>query len=143
MMPQPKTYQQFVEHHICLLQELSDSLEAGRAAIVSFRLQDFEESINDHKRLCVQISALNTEVRRAFPLAALNQSSVAIAGDLSRRLQQARERLQKLNTEQQALLLRSRRTVNAMLNGFRSFEGSYAAEARKQTSGGASLLERV
>jgi len=143
MTQESNTYREFVEQHVRLLNALSDALEAGRDAIVSFRLPDVQDRIDEQKRLCILLGSLHTEMRRRFPLAPSNQESLRDAGDLRRRFHDARQRLRRLNREQQALLQRSRRTVNALLNGFRSFEGTYASEALQQTTGGSPLRERA
>jgi len=139
MTAESKNYEHFLEQHIHLLNALSDALVAGKSAIVNFRVADLEESIARQKHLCIQIASLNTEIRRTCLLA----SSQRAAGNLPQLLQDARNRLQSRNREHQALLQRSRRTVNAMLNGLRSFEGDYAAEALQQTISGAVLQERA
>ena len=143
MTAQTKSYQDLLEQQILLFDALSDALASGTSAIVSLQIGEVEVCIVEQKRLCVQIAASNTEIRRAYPLAALPQGNTRLSNEVRRRWCDARKRLQKFNHEQQALLQRSRRTVNAVLNGFRTFECTYANEAMKQTVRDPALQERV
>ena len=143
MTAQTISYRELLEKQIQLLDALSAALTAGTAAIVTVQIGELELCIAEQKRLCVQLASSNSEIRRAYPLAALPQEGTRLSHDLRRRWQDARNRLQKFNQEQQALLQRSRRTVNAVLNGFRSFEGTYATEAINQTALGLELRERA
>ena len=138
-----KSYQELLEREISLLNALSDSLIAAKDAIVSFKVQDLEETIGAQKLLSGQIAANNAEMRRTYPLAAMQDREQISIRALQARWQESRSRLQKLNFEHQVLLLRTRRTISAILNGFRSFEGNYAAEALRQQAAGNSLRERA
>lgn len=143
MAEEKKTYQELVEREIALLNALSEALLAARTAIVSCKLGDLQETINEQKRLCGMMVSNTSEIRRNYPLAAVNRQNEALACGLRQKWQQARLKLQQLNKEHIALLHRSRRTVNAVLNGFRSFEGDYATAALQQTAKGAALRERA
>ena len=63
--------------------------------------------------------------------------------ELREKWQKAHARVHQLNKEVQGVLWRSRRTVNALVNAFRMFEGDYAVEALKQTSSGNAMQERA
>jgi len=137
MTQSTRAYREFVERQIQLVDTLSDALRTGQAAIVAFRIADLEESLALQQRLCVELAASADQLHHAGPLAPITGTPSRASQDLQACWQDARRRLAKLNQEYQALLLRSRRTVTAVLNGFRSFEGNYAVEARQQTAGGA------
>ena len=141
MNAEKKSYQDLLEQEISLFNALSDSFLTAKNAIVSVNVQEFEHSVAAQKILCGRIAANSAEIRRACPLAAMQGGGDPSLLVLRKKWQEARVRLQKLNFEHQVLLLRARHTVNAVLNGFRSFEGNYAVEAMQQ--GNHSFRERA
>jgi len=134
MNAEKKSYQDLLEQEISLFNALSDSFLTAKNAIVSLNLQEFEHLVAAQKILCGRIAANNAEIRRDHPLAGMQGGGEPSVLALQKTWREARARLQKLNFEHQVLLLRARHTVNAVLNGFRSFEGNYAVEAMQQGS---------
>ncbi|HET7108444.1 MAG TPA: hypothetical protein VFI38_16645 [Candidatus Acidoferrum sp.] len=133
MSQEKPTYRELLEQEIGLLSALSLALTTAKAAIASCRIQDLEESTVIQRNLCEQLEAASAKIRRLDLVTTQGEEPSRVA-ELRERWQKAHARVQQVNKEVQGVLWRSQRTVNALLNAYRMFEGNYAAEALKQTS---------
>lgn len=137
------TYPELLEREISLLNALSGALTAAKSAIVSCRIQELEESTAIQRNLCAELETANAETRRVGPPASPAGDEEWPVTELRERRQKAHASAQQLNKEVQEVLWRSQRTVNALVNAFRMFEGNYAVVALKQTSHVRTLQERA
>jgi hypothetical protein len=143
MSQEKPTYRGLLEQEIGVLEALSAALTTAKSAIASCRIQELEESTVIQRHLCAQLETAHAEMRRVSPLASGQEHQEGTVAELRERWQKAHARVQQLNKEVQGVLWRSQRTVNALVNAFRMFEGNYAAEALKQTSGSSAMQERA
>src|SRR5258708_27195056 len=143
MSTERPTYSELLEREIGLLNSLSTALTNAKAAIASCKIQELEESTVIQRHLCAQMETTSVEIRRVKPQALPAGHEAGTVTELRERWQKECARVQQLNKEVQGLLWRSQRTVTALLNAFRMFEGNYAAEALKQTSNVRAMQERA
>jgi hypothetical protein len=143
MSQQKITYGELLEQEIGVLDALSAALATAKAAIAGCKIQELEESTLLQRRLCTQLEKGSAEIRRVQPPAAMQGQEEGTMAELRGRWQKAHASVQQLNKEVQGVLWRSQRTVNALVNAFRMFEGTYAVEALKQTSSGHAMQERT
>jgi flagellar biosynthesis/type III secretory pathway chaperone len=132
-----------LEQEIGVLVALAAALTTAKAAIVSCKIQELEESTMLQRHLCSQLEAANAEMRRVSPQTAGQEHEEKTVAELRERWQEAHARLQQVNKEVQGVLWRSQKTVNALVNAFRMFEGSYAVEALKQAGNSRAVQERA
>ena len=137
------TYRELLELEIGLLNALSTALDNAKAAIASCKIQELEENTVMQRRLCAELESANRQIFRVKPHATAQGSEEGSLAGLRESWRKAHARVQQLNKEVQGVLWRSQRTVNALLNAFRMFEGNYAVEALKQTSGSRAIEERA
>ena len=143
MSGEKQTYRELLEQEIGLLNALSTALTTTKAAIASCKIQELEESTVIQRNLCAQLETASVEIRRVSPQGLPAGQEAAPVAELRERLQKAHAKVQQLNKEVQGVLWRSQRTVNALVNAFRMFEGNYAVEALKQTSSMRAMQERA
>ena len=137
------TYRELLEQEIGVLDALSTALATAKSAIASCKIQELEESTVIQRHLCAQMETTSVEIRRVKPQTLPAGHEAGTVPELRERWQKACARVRQLNKELQGLLWRSQRTVNALLNAFRMFEGNYAVEALKQTSNVRAMQERA
>jgi hypothetical protein len=138
---------ELLEQRLDLLGSLSAALTAARSDIVSLDISSFESRIADQQRLCVEIGSLDTQLDRVQRQCATHLThsgekapNSALDSDATRRretierLARVQASVQKLNAEHQALLRRSRRTVNALLNSYHTFALTYSNPADHNAS---------
>jgi hypothetical protein len=135
-----------LERRILLLDSLAAALTAARADVVAFDLDGLESRIADQEHLCADIRSLDASIDRvqnqcATQLGAAGQSAPATSpNDTIRmhntlsRLREAQISVKHLNDAHQHLLRRSRRTVLALLNSYRTFALTYSDPASAQTA---------
>jgi flagellar biosynthesis/type III secretory pathway chaperone len=143
MSPEKPTYRGLLEQEIGLLDGLAAALTAAKAAIVSCKIEELEESTLIQQHLCAQLETAHAEMRRVSPQAAGEGHEEEKVAELRARWQKGQAILQQLNKEVQGVLWRSQKTVNALVNAFRMLEGSYAAEALKQAVRSSAIQERA
>lgn len=138
------TYLEMLEQRIDLLNSLSATLLAARAAMAAFDIDGLESRIARQQMLCGEIQQLDEQTERLqYQCAAhlrMHGSEETVAGtpELEAallRLHQAQASVKQLNSAHQALVKRSRRTVTALLNSLHTFEGNYRSAALQQTAG--------
>lgn len=130
---------QLLEQRIELLGSLAGALVAARSDVVSFDLDGLEARISDQQRLCGEIRSLDSSIDQVqrqcathLHTAAADSCVTSMQNDTSRmrdtfdRLREVQARVKQLNAAHQALLRRSRRTVGALLNSYRSFAATYS-----------------
>ena len=132
---------ELLERRIVLLGSLADALVAARSDVVSFDLDGLEARIADQEHLCGEIRSLDANIDRvqtrcATQLDASRDSTPTASDPETRRMQETLSRLRQaqvsvkqLNDAHQHLLRRSRRTVGALLNSYRSFAMTYSDPA--------------
>ena len=122
------------ERRIALLNSLAEALSGASASAVAFDIDGLESRIAQQESLCDEIRSLDAGLdrmqNRCARQASLGAASVSIpasaaaANELQRaasRLREAQARVKVLNESHQALLRRSRRTVNALLRSYHTF----------------------
>ena len=136
-------YLEFLEQRIALLDSLSETLTAARAAMVSFDIDALESRVTQQQSLCREIKSLDEQVERLQYQCAAHlrlrggqtaDDSHAKLEDALRRLHQAQANVKQLNDVHQAVLRRSQRTIVALLHSLRTFEGTYQEAALLQTA---------
>ncbi len=139
MSPETTGYLELLDQRITLLHALSDALLAARTDVVALDLNGLEDRIADQHRLCQEIRRLDSHIdqlqgqgadpRSAGPdkyvTRSANQDDRSLHDTLDR-LHGAEVRVKQLNDAHQALLHRSRWTVGALLNSYRSFALTYS-----------------
>lgn len=142
-----------LENRLALLGSLAEALSAARVDVVSLDITGLEGRIGEQERLCREIRMLDGELDRvqkqcgARVASGSNRASVdASAGtetleakrcrETMERLTRAQSKVKQLNQEHQALLRRSRRTVNALLNSYHTFAMTYANPADERVAVG-------
>lgn len=155
---------ELLEKRIGLLNTLAEALTAARADIVSFDIDGLETRIAAQERLCLDIRSLDGDLDRiqrqcAAHLKPPSSTTGKLAGasvnsNLSPRLQETLHRLhdaqakvKQLNDAHQALLRRSRRTIGALLNTYRTLAPglglTYSDPAARYISAGIGAGERI
>ena len=143
-------YLDLLERRLGLLGSLASALTAARTDIVSLDIAGLESRIADQEKLCAEIHSLDTHLDRVqqqcvthavAPAPASNPNS-ARCREILARLAQAQATVKRLNDEHRALLRRSRRTVHALLNSYRSFAMTYANPSDSHASPSAGLSAR-
>jgi hypothetical protein len=139
-------YWGLLERRLALLAALSQTLADSRADFISLDLEGIRGRIAEQQRFCGQIRALDQDITAAqvrcarlagvpcvsdairWPdAAALEPALAARLQETLRRVAAAQSQLQQLNNAHQALLRRSQRTVQVLVNLFQSHAPTYAA----------------
>jgi hypothetical protein len=132
---------ELLERRIALLGSLAAALVAARADAVSFDLDSLESRIADQQNLCGEIRSLDADIDQvqrhcAAQLGTSHDSTQVSTRSSGQRMQETLGRLRaaqasvkQLNDAHQNLLLRSRRTVGALLNSYRTFSMTYSDPA--------------
>jgi hypothetical protein len=153
-------YVELLERRLTLLGALIQTLEEWRKAFIGFDLQKAEQRIAEEEQLCRIIQALDAEIANLQARRAERAGLALRAGELGwpwgseagaglrehalaalNRMAAAHNELRRINDINQAILRRSRQTVNALRNLFISYEPTYASP----TSPGAGMVyqERI
>ena len=139
MNSETKQYLELLERRIVLLGSLAEALVAARTDVVSLDIDGLESRIAQQERLCMEIRALDPQLDRVqrqcathlglasngSTISASNTSSAQLTSTFER-LHQVQATVKELNNAHQALLRRSRRTVGALVNSYRSFAMTYS-----------------
>jgi hypothetical protein len=148
MSAETTRYLDLLERRLALLGSLAAALTATRADIVALDVDGLQARITDQERLCLEIRLLDAQLNRFQRQCAAHTTSgdsTASHADTIRcrqtldRLKSAQVSVKQLNDEHRALLRRSRRTVNALLNSYHSFALTYANPSDTRSSRGAGL----
>lgn len=151
MSTESARFLELLECRLALLGSLAEALSAARLDVVSLDITGLEERVREQERLCREIRTLDSELDRvqkqcgARVAAGSNRASAG--GDAEtpeaqrcretiERLARVQSKVKQLNQEHQALLRRSRRTVNALLNSYHSFAMTYANPAEERVAVG-------
>ncbi len=152
MNSEASCYLELLEQRITLLDSLSETLSAARAAVVSFDIDALESRVTQQQLLCREIKILDEQVERLqYQCAAhlrlrggqTTDDSLAKLEDALHRLHQAQANVRQLNDVHQAVLSRSQRTILALLHSLRTFEGSYQEAALLQATKRAGIQEHA
>jgi uncharacterized coiled-coil protein SlyX len=144
-------YLDLLERRLALLGSLASALAAARTDVVALDITGLESRIADQEKLCAEIRSLDAHLDRVQQQCATHAVAPAPASDSNSlrcretlaRLAQAQATVKRLNDEHRALLRRSRRTVNALLNSYHSFAMTYANPANPHPSRSAAASARV
>jgi len=140
-------YLKLLERRLDLLCALADTLAKSRNDFVSVDLGAMERRIAEQEQVCKQIRSLDADITsaqvRCAESAGLRPCTDAISwpptrgGDAAQqdeqirimlgRIAAAQTQLKRINGAHQAMLRRSKRTVQILLNLFNSFAPTYAA----------------
>jgi len=153
-------YLNLLEQRLELLRSLTKTLAASRSDFVAMDLNAIERGIQEQEQFCTQIRSLDAEITRiqvgCAERANLHPCSDAIAWPGSNdsspnrderiqltlgRVAEAQAELKRLNDAHQAMLRRSKRTVQVLLNLFDSHAPIYTAPTQRSSS--ASYEERA
>jgi hypothetical protein len=144
--PDTTHFLELLERRIVLLDSLAAALVAARTDVIAFDLDGLESRIADQEHLCADIRALDAHIDQAqrhcaTRLAAACDSTPAAPQpdslhmrDTLARLRKAQISVKHLNDAHQHLLRRSRRTIFALLNSYRTFALTYSDPASSRTT---------
>ena len=137
---------ELLERRLTLLGSLIQTLEAWRKAFIGFDLQNAEQRIAEEEQLCRIIQTLDAEIATLQARRAERAGLPPRRGELDWpwgsetsgglherarttliRMVAAQNELRRLNAVNQAILRRSRQTVNALRNLFISYAPTYAS----------------
>ncbi len=146
MTSESTRYLKLLERRLDLLGALADTLAKSRNDFVSMDLGAMERRIAEQEQFCKQIRSLDTDITSAQVRCAqsvgLRPCTDAISwpstpgGNAAQdeqiramlgRIAAAQTQLKRINSAHQAMLRRSKRTVQVLLNLFNSFAPTYAA----------------
>ncbi|MGA2509768.1 MAG: flagellar export chaperone FlgN [Candidatus Acidiferrales bacterium] len=146
MTSESTRYLKLLERRLDLLGALSDTLAKSRTDFVSMDLGAMERRIAEQEQFCKQIRSLDADITnaqvRCAQSAGLRPCTDAISwppatgGDVRQdeqiqitlgRIAAAQVELKRINDSHQAMLRRSKRTVQVLLNLFNSFAPTYSA----------------
>jgi len=156
--PDSKQYLGLLERRLDLLGSLAAALLECRGDFIAMDLGAMERRIAEQEQLCARIRSLDSEISNmqahcSGSAAALRSAdppllSSSVEGDANTdqqiratigRISAAQLELKRVNDAHQAMLRRSRRTVQVLLNIFNSLSPTYAVPA----SVGSTYEERV
>lgn len=160
MKTESTRYLGLLEKRLALLESLARALAASRTDFISMDLEAIERRIAEQEHFCAQIRSLDAEITRAQILCAERagvpnrtdeiswpgspDAEIGVAEQIRKimvRISAAQVELKKLNDAHEAMLRRSRGTVNILLNLFQSYAPTYAAPV--SPAAGAIYEERV
>lgn len=151
MSAETTRFLELLENRLALLGSLAEALSAARLDVVSLDITGLEGRIGDQERLCREIRTLDGELDRvqkqcgahikadsngASANASAENSEARRCRETLERLTRVQTKVKQLNQEHKALLRRSRRTVNALLNSYHTFAMTYANPADERVAVG-------
>jgi hypothetical protein len=119
-------YLELLERRLTLLGDLAGALRASTEALVQLDLDTIHRKVGEQERLCHEIRSLD---RGLDVLQRKCRAGLAPGGDcpaLLARMAEAQAEVRTLNRKHAALVRRSRRTLEAMMNFLRSTSPTYA-----------------
>jgi hypothetical protein len=148
MKSESARYMELLERRLTLLGSLLHTAKEWRKAFIGFDLQAAEQRIAEEEQLCRTIQTLDAEIATLQPHRPERAGLAPRRGELDwpwgsetgadlheralaalNRMGAAQNELRRLNDVNQAILRRSRQTVNALRNLFISYEPTYASPA--------------
>jgi len=139
---------ELLERRLTLLGSLIHTVQEWRKAFIGFDLQNAEQRIAEEEQLCALIQTLDAEITNLQARRAERAGLAPRTGELGwpwgsetgtglreralgalTRMAAAQNELRRLNEGNQAILRRSRQTVNALRNLFISYAPTYASPA--------------
>lgn len=160
MKSESERYLKLLEQRLALLDSLVKTLAESRADFIAMDLDAIQGRIQEQEQFCTQIRTLDNDITsaqvRCAKLAGVpahadeifwpdSQGSPANVGEqiraTMRRVAASQKELKRLNDAHQAMLRRSRRTVNVLVNFFHSYSSNYAVPVSPKT--GTMCEERV
>lgn len=160
MKSESERYLELLEQRLALLDSLSQVLAASRADFIALDLETIWGRIREQERFCTQIRELDHDITQAQVRCAKLAGAPPVTQEIfwprsgggdpavveriyktMQRVASAQAELKRLNDAHQALLRRSSRTVQVLVNLFQSHAPTYAVQTAPQT--GAICEERV
>jgi hypothetical protein len=160
MKTESQRYWELLERRLSLLDSLSRTLSESRADFIAMDLEGIRGRIEEQERFCKQIRALDSDITQAQIRCARLAGVPCVSDEIRwldpgntepaitqkiheslRRVAAAQTKLKRLNNDHQALLRRSRQTVQVLLNLFQSHAPTYAVQVSPAT--GTLCEERV
>ncbi|MGB2592274.1 MAG: flagellar export chaperone FlgN [Candidatus Acidiferrum sp.] len=143
---------ELLEDRLALLGSLAEALTAARLDVMSLDIDGLEARIGEQERLCREIRSLDVQLdrvqrqcgehvagRAAGGRDAAGDSETVRRRETLERLMRVQANVKQLNQEHQALLRRSRRTVNALLNSYHTFAMTYSNPSDERVAAGERL----
>jgi len=144
--PESTRYLKLLEHRFSLLGLLTQSLIQSRSDFIAMKLDAMERLTAEQERLCAQVRSVDAELARVQTGggedAGLSPRLAGLCwpgsrdGDVQQdnriramldRIRLAQEELARANHAHQAMLRRSKRTVQILMNFFSSFAPTYSS----------------
>lgn len=129
-------YLELLERRLALLGDLAESLRASTAALVGMDLERIDQKVGEQENLCLEIQSLDRglddlQKRCSTGLAPGSEPAAVLA-----RMADAQAEVRALNRKHAALVRRSRRTLDAMLNFLHSASDTYTDPGRANSRAG-------
>lgn len=140
----PNEYLELLDRRLTLLAKLAGELQTSNEALVRLDLEEMHRQVGRQEGLCREIQSLDRgldELQRKCGAGigsdgATDGESLALK-QMLRRVAEAQGGVRALNRKHAALLRRSRKTLNAMLNFVRSTSPTYSDPRRAGHTAGA------
>ena len=129
MSAERERYFEVAEGRLALLGELAVALRASTEALVRLDLDTIHQKVGEQERLCREIQSLDRsldDLQRKCGAGLGADAWPAPLGELLGRVADAQAEVRALNRRHAALLRRSRRTLEAMMNFVRSASPTYS-----------------
>lgn len=127
-------YLSLLERRIEVLRLLSLEMAAAREAFVSLDLERIQQFTLTQENLCTEVQFLDAEITALTQLESfLNSDNPERIDQLKKENVEAAAQVARHNRVLGALLRRSRRSVNALMNSLAQANGSYAANRGSRT----------
>jgi flagellar biosynthesis/type III secretory pathway chaperone len=120
---------ELLERRLALLGELAAALKASTDALVGLDIEMIHQSVGNQERLCGEIRSLDRgldALQRKWAAGMAERGESGAINALLDRVAEAQAEVRQLNQRHAALVRRSRRTLDAMLNFLRSAGPTYA-----------------
>jgi flagellar biosynthesis/type III secretory pathway chaperone len=120
---------ELLERRLALMGELAAAVRASTDALVRLDIEKIHQSVGNQERLCDEIRSLDRGIdalRRKWGAGIAARGEVGEIDALLGRVAEAQAEVRQLNQRHAALVRRSRRTLDAMLNFLRSAGPTYA-----------------
>jgi flagellar biosynthesis/type III secretory pathway chaperone len=132
-------YFELLERRLALLGDLARALEASTGALVQMDIERIGRTVGDQERLCGEIRSLDRGIDALQRKCAAGLDTRGEGGALEallERVAKAQAEVRQLNERHAALVRRSRRTLDAMMNFLRSAAPTYANPRLAGTTAG-------
>ncbi len=139
MTVRDEQHTELLERRLTLLGELVAALRASTDALVRMDIETIHQSVGNQERLCGEIRSLDRVLDALQRKWAAGMAARGESGRIDRlleRVAEAQAEVRQLNQRHAALVRRSRRTLDAMLNFLRSTAPTYADPRLAGTAAG-------